>query len=725
MRPGAEDVHRLGCTVAGIAGQLAAHAPVQGVVAGTADHRGGAAHGGQAIASHAAIQRIVAAAADQRVAAAATLQQVVAGVAGDGVVQVVAEAVHGAGSGQHQVVEVGGERPGDGALHRVDALVQQLDRLVRGVVDHIEVVAEATGQRVGARAAVQRVVAVAAGQRILAAVAGDEVVQRVAGAVDAGNTGQHQVFDVGGERPADRGAHRVDALVGDFRGPVAEGIDHVGVVAEPTHQAVGAGRAVQRVVAVPADQGIGAGGADEAGKAGIEHLAGQAVGTGRADMQREAVRAAVELADLLQLGGTERHRPGQPQHLHRGQRQRGDVQRRVDRAGEVGGIDAGAAVEGLARDRLRAALVDRRVVAIAAVQRVDPVAAGQRVVADATIQAVVAGAAQQLVVAIGPDERVVAVAARERVVLPVAAAIAGQAAELDQAGAGSAAVVVTPGMVAVAGEAIVLAARGVVGLAGRPGAEAWLGCRAGAVEQRAGLGPGDPEPFALGRRIAVTEPGPGGADQGVDEGLLSRRGDRGQVALQPIQRERCGIGLRRRPVLRIGDELVEVPVIRVEDDVGLGGVAEHEVVAVAAIHVVGAEATGQGLVAAAADQRIVAGAAGEVVGAVAAEQAVVAAAAGQHVVAEATIQRVVAVAAVQRVVAKGDAVVRQAAELDEVGPGGAFIVVPASAGTPAEQGVVLHAAAVAWLAVGPEAVARLGGGAGVVEVGARLRPARP
>ena len=91
-----------------------------------------------------------------------------AGVAEEAVRQTVAGGVDAGAPGQGQVLEVGDEREGHGAVHRVRALVGVLDRPVARVVDPVEVVPRLALQPVGARAAVERVVAGAAEQGVVA-----------------------------------------------------------------------------------------------------------------------------------------------------------------------------------------------------------------------------------------------------------------------------------------------------------------------------------------------------------------------------------------------------------------------------------------------------------------------------------------------------------------------------------------------------------------------------
>ena len=71
----------------------------------------------------------------------------------------VAGAVDRRRAGQRQVLDVGAERVGDGALDRVGAFAGALGDHVAGVVDDVGVVAGAAAHRVGAGAAVEHVAA--------------------------------------------------------------------------------------------------------------------------------------------------------------------------------------------------------------------------------------------------------------------------------------------------------------------------------------------------------------------------------------------------------------------------------------------------------------------------------------------------------------------------------------------------------------------------------------
>ena len=104
------------------------------------------------------------------------------------------QCVAGAGdirpAGQHQVLQIGAEGPGEAGADGVGALAERLDQQVGGAGDDVGVVAGAAGQGVAAGTALQRVRAVEPGQAVVAgaagqAVAGGIAAQRVvAGAAD-------------------------------------------------------------------------------------------------------------------------------------------------------------------------------------------------------------------------------------------------------------------------------------------------------------------------------------------------------------------------------------------------------------------------------------------------------------------------------------------------------------------------------------------------------------
>jgi hypothetical protein len=144
----------------------------------------------------AAVEGVVAGVADEVVGAGEAGELVVQLVAGEGVVERVAGAVDLEAGEQLQVLDVGAERVGDGALDRVGAAGQAGHALRHGValvVDEVEIVAGAAGHLVGAGAALQAIGAVVAGQgvvqgaagkAVVAGIADDGVGKRVAGAVD-------------------------------------------------------------------------------------------------------------------------------------------------------------------------------------------------------------------------------------------------------------------------------------------------------------------------------------------------------------------------------------------------------------------------------------------------------------------------------------------------------------------------------------------------------------
>ena len=108
----------------------------------------------------------------------------------------------------------------------------------------------------------------AAVQNVVAGVAGECVVQRVAGGVDVAGAGQRQVLDIGAQRVADAGLHRVGALVAAFRHHVAGAVHHIDVVARAADQGVVASAAIEGVVAGIAGERVVqrvAGGIDVAG----------------------------------------------------------------------------------------------------------------------------------------------------------------------------------------------------------------------------------------------------------------------------------------------------------------------------------------------------------------------------------------------------------------------------------------------------------------------------
>ncbi|MNF58618.1 hypothetical protein D3C84_401830 [compost metagenome] len=212
---------------------------------------------------------IVAQAADQAVGAGGAVEDVVRRVAGDLVGQGVAGAVDGDGAGQGQVLQFGTEDVGDGGLHGVRAATRGFHHDVTCIVDHEDVVAQATHHAVGAQAADQLVRSRAAVEDVVRRVAGDQVGQGVAGAVDGGGAGQGQVLQLGAEDVAEGRLHGIDAAARRLDHDVGGVVHHVGVVAQPTHQAVDPGAAVEDVVRGVAGDLVGQGvaGAIDGGRA--------------------------------------------------------------------------------------------------------------------------------------------------------------------------------------------------------------------------------------------------------------------------------------------------------------------------------------------------------------------------------------------------------------------------------------------------------------------------
>src|SRR5687768_6864924 len=229
------------------------------------------------ICSLSASQQIIARTAVENVVAAAAAEGVGSAIADNRVVPAIAGAIDDSGAGEDQILDVSAEGAGDGALHRVDALVRLLCDEIAGVVhdvgvvagaaDHpvvggaaieqivagpaIEIVAVALAQQpVVAGAAVDGVVAAAAAQGVVAGAAGDDVVERVAGAGEIAGADIGQALDVGGERVGgDAGLHLIGALARQFDDDVAGVVHGVGVVAGAARQAIAAGATGQQVIA--------------------------------------------------------------------------------------------------------------------------------------------------------------------------------------------------------------------------------------------------------------------------------------------------------------------------------------------------------------------------------------------------------------------------------------------------------------------------------------------
>ncbi|CAF0856079.1 unnamed protein product [Rotaria sp. Silwood1] len=434
--------------VAGVAGDDVGQAVAGGVDVGAAGQRQVLEVGGQRPAD-AGVDGVVAAAgllvdrvadvvddvgvvsraAHQHVGASAAVQHVVAAVAGDGVAQRVAGAVDVAVAGQHQRLDVGGQCVVDAGLDDVGAFARVLDDEVTGVVDDVGVVAQAAGQHVGAGATVQHVVAV---------VAGDEVDEAVAGAVDGVGAGQHQVFEVGAQHPADGAAHGVRALAGVLGDDVAGAVDDVGVVARAADEAVVSLAAVQRVVAGVAGDLVvqRVAGAVEVGRAG-QHEVLDVVGQRVADAGRDGVGAAAGGLDDG-VAGVVDDVAVVARAAHHAVRARAAVQQVVAGvAGEhvvqrvAGAIQVGTAGQHEVLDVVDQHVADGRLHRVAALARV----LGDEVADVVDDVGVVAGAAGHLVGTQAAVQHVVAGVAGQRVGEVVAGAVdvvgAGQHQVLD------------------------------------------------------------------------------------------------------------------------------------------------------------------------------------------------------------------------------------------------------------------------------------------------------
>ena len=344
---------------------------------------------------------VVAGTASHGVVAGAAAEHVVAGVADEGVVEAVAGGVDGAGAGERQVLDVGAQRVADAGLHRVGAFAGGFRHRVARRIHHVNVVAGAADHGVAAGAAAEHVVA---------GVADEGVVERIAGGVDVAGAGERQVLDVGSQRVADAGLHRVGARAGRFRHRVAGRVHHVGIIAGAAAHGVVASPAVEHVVAGVADERVVervAGGVDgrSAGQRQILHVGAERVTDARlyrvgaftcsfrhgiacriddigviAGAAAEHVVGAVPDERVVEgvAGGVDGFGPGERQVLHVGAQGIADA-----------GLHRVGAGIGCLGDRIAG--------------RVDDI----RVVAGTASHAVIAGAAVKHVVAAVPGERVV------------------------------------------------------------------------------------------------------------------------------------------------------------------------------------------------------------------------------------------------------------------------------------------------------------------------------
>ncbi|CAH0312610.1 hypothetical protein SRABI130_05148 [Pseudomonas sp. Bi130] len=398
------------------------------------------------VVAAAAAEGVGAGAAIQPVIAGPALQGVVVGVAEQGVVQVVADHGEVAEAGDGDIFDVlqvalteidgaAGQGRGVADVQQVVALVGGFlqQRQFAGLVEDIGVVAGAADQRVQPRATVEHVVA---------AVAGQHVVQGIADAGEVIAAGEGEVFQVGAQGPAHRGAYGVDfARQGTGLGDrVLEAVDDVGVVAEAAHHHVGAEATVQHVVAAVADQHVvqGVAGTGEvvvAGEGQVLEVAAQGVADRRhnrvdfaqrgagfhhhvthvihnvnvvactanhevlAGTAIEEVGGGVAGEAVIEFVAGEVQRGGAEQHAVFDVGREGVAHRRADQV---------VAFVGEFSDLVGGVVDDVGVVAAAAAEGVGAGAAIQPVIAGPALQGVVVGVAEQGVVQVVADHGEVA-----------------------------------------------------------------------------------------------------------------------------------------------------------------------------------------------------------------------------------------------------------------------------------------------------------------------------
>src|SRR5262249_33655717 len=133
------------------------------------------------------------------------------------------------GAGERQVLDVGAQRVADRVDHLVRTGVGRFGHLVAGVVDKIEVVAEAAAHDVGAEPTVQRVVACAAGDGVIARAAGDGGVA-AGGALERDGIGPGEIGEAGRKAVVDHDRLDVYDASGGQR-HVAGDLERVGAAA--------------------------------------------------------------------------------------------------------------------------------------------------------------------------------------------------------------------------------------------------------------------------------------------------------------------------------------------------------------------------------------------------------------------------------------------------------------------------------------------------------------
>ena len=194
-------------------------------------------------------------------------QHVGRAVACENVVQRVASAIDRTGSCQRQVFHVRSQRVRHGALHRIEAIVGQLDDKVARAIHHVGVVAIQARHAVGPRAAIEHIGGIIPGQH---------VGEAVARPIDSSRAGQHQQLDIGAQRRGHIAEHRIGPGVGGFDDRVA-GADDIGIITRaPRENICGAvtGQNIIEAVAGPIDRGRARQGEGfEVGAQGPAHIA--------------------------------------------------------------------------------------------------------------------------------------------------------------------------------------------------------------------------------------------------------------------------------------------------------------------------------------------------------------------------------------------------------------------------------------------------------------------
>ena len=234
---------------------------------------------------------VVAQATNHGVRTGAPVEHVVTRVASQHVVCRVASAVDGGGTGKGEVLHIGGQCPGNGALHRVSACASGFNSGV------------ARAHNIG-------VVTGTAGEGVGCAVACQDIVQRVARAVDGCRTGERQVLNLISQGPGDRTLHGINSSAGDFYGRVTRA-NHVSVIARTAGHHIVTGTAIQDVVASTAVQGVITG---QAAQRIVASATVQGIGT-RCAVQSQILHTDRHIKDVR--GAQVATVPGGHFHAHR------------------------------------------------------------------------------------------------------------------------------------------------------------------------------------------------------------------------------------------------------------------------------------------------------------------------------------------------------------------------------------------------------------------------